>query len=159
MWAKEFPQPVTRDVTPIIPRGNNPRLTPSSTIPFYHELREPGRQAPQRQGGYGIQVSDRNMHGAITTVAQENAYHPVREMLTRMKWDGIARVDHLFVDYLGCTDDAYHRQMARLMLLGAVTRIGLQAIDVFTLREGQHGRKSTRSSHSSTRYFGLDPVI
>ena len=80
-------------------------------------------EAPDRQGGYGIQVSDRNMHGAIATVAQENAYHPVREMLTRMTWDGIPRVDHLFVDYLGCPDDAYHRQMARLMLLGAVTRI------------------------------------
>ena len=80
-------------------------------------------EAPERQGGYGIQVSDRNIFTAISGVAMEHSYHPVREMLNRMAWDGIPRVDHLFVDYLGCPDDAYHRQMARLMLLGAVTRI------------------------------------
>jgi hypothetical protein len=42
MWPKEFPQPVERDTTPIIPKANNPRPTPSSRFLFYHELLNPG---------------------------------------------------------------------------------------------------------------------
>ena len=63
-----------------------------------------------------------------------------------MEWDGIARVDHLFVDYLGCPDDVYHRQMARLMLLGAVARVFEPGhkFDFVPILEGPQGiRKSS----------------
>jgi len=36
---------------------------------------------------------------ALTVIAHRNAYHPVRDYLTALRWDGVARVNRLFFDY------------------------------------------------------------
>ena len=66
-------------------------------------------EAPTTQGGYGVKVSMVDVIAAVNLVAHRNYYHPVRDMLLGFQWDGIARLDRLFVDYLGCPDDIYHR--------------------------------------------------
>jgi predicted P-loop ATPase len=80
-------------------------------------------EAPKSQGGYGIKISDRDLTAAIGIAAQAHAFHPVREYLEGLSWDGKARAETLFIDYLGADDDAYSREIARLMLVAAVTRI------------------------------------
>lgn len=103
-------------------------------------------EAPERQGGYGIKVSDRDLRGAIDMVAVENAFHPVRDYLEGTTWDGVHRVPKLFVDYVGATDNAYHREAAILWLIGAVTRIYEPGhkFDFVPILEGMQGkRKST----------------
>lgn len=80
-------------------------------------------EAPTTQGGYGIKVSDRDLRAAVDIAAQENHFHPIRDMLSALKWDGVPRLDRLFVDYLGAEDNEYHRESARLMCTGAVTRV------------------------------------
>lgn len=103
-------------------------------------------EAPETQGGYGIKISDRDLKAAVSLAANDHAFHPVREYLTKTAWDGVARVDTLFIKYLASTDDTYHREVARMMLTAAVTRIFEPGhkFDFATILEGLQGkRKST----------------
>lgn len=103
-------------------------------------------ETPPGQGGYGIKVSDRDMRAAIRNVARQHTFHPIRDRLLSLKWDGACRAERLFVEYLGCPDDAYHRDVARMMLLGAVARAccpGHKFDFVPILEGGQGAGKST----------------
>lgn len=103
-------------------------------------------EAPRRQGGYDLKISDRDLGAAVDGVANQNAFHPVRFYLESVEWDGIRRIDKLFVDYLGCEDTQYHREAASLTMLGAVARIYEPGhkFDFVPILEGLQGkRKST----------------
>lgn len=80
-------------------------------------------ETPKTQGGYGIKVSDRDLKAATVLAARENGFHPIREYLEGVAWDGVERIDRLFVDYLGTEDNVYTRQVARLMMVAAVARV------------------------------------
>lgn len=54
---------------------------------------------------------------------KENQFHPVRDYLNSLEWDGIKRVDTLFIDYFGADDSKYVREVTRKTLVGAVARI------------------------------------
>lgn len=61
---------------------------------------------------------------AITKVADDRAYHPVREYLEGLPaWDGVPRVDTLLVDYLGAEDSDYVRMVTRKTLCAAIHRV------------------------------------
>lgn len=102
-------------------------------------------EAPTTQGGYGIKVSDRDLIAGLELAARKNSFHPIREVLMSLKWDGVKRMDTIFIDYLGCPDDAYHRQVARLFLLGAVTRVFQPGhkFDFVPILEGTQGKGKT----------------
>lgn len=105
-------------------------------------------EAPKTQGGYGIKVSDRDLHAAVDITARKNSFHPVRDMLIRFhsEWDGKrGRVETLFTDYLKCPDTPYHRDAARLFLLGAVARIFQPGckFDFVPIIEGAQGKGKT----------------
>ena len=103
-------------------------------------------EAPKTQGGYSIKIPDRDLKGATVLAAWENGFHPIREYLDGVSWDGVPRVDTLFIDYLGADDDIYSREVARLMLVAAVTRVfepGAK-FDTAVILEGAQGTgKST----------------
>lgn len=113
-------------------------------------------EAPKTQGGYGIKVPDRDLRAAIDIVGRKNCFHPVREYLSAQAWDGVLRVERLFIDYLGAPDDAYHRNVARIMLLAAVVRVfepGAK-FDTAVILEGVQGkRKSTFISILAKNWF------
>ena len=103
-------------------------------------------EAPESQGGYEIAVKKNNLEAAITHAAHVNVFHPLRDRLDALEWSGASNIDHLFVDYLGAPDDAYHRLAARVMMLGAVARIHEPGhkFDFVPILEGPQGiRKST----------------
>lgn len=103
-------------------------------------------EAPKTQGGYGIKLSDRDLKAAVCIAANNNPFHPVREYLDGLKWDGVKRAERLFVDYLGADDIQYSHDVARLMLIGAITRIFEPGhkFDFAVIIEGIQGkRKST----------------
>jgi len=103
-------------------------------------------ESPKTQGGYGIKVTDRDLKGAIVLAANEHAFHPVREYLSKTTWDGVPRIERLWIDYVHAPDDAYHRSVARLMMVAAVARIFEPGhkFDFATILEGLQGkRKST----------------
>ncbi len=103
-------------------------------------------EAPARQGGYALKVSDRDLRAAIDIVAHENTFHPVRDYLLGLEWDGVPRAERLFIDYLGTEDTPYHRMTAAMFLIGAVARVFEPGhkFDFVPILEGLQGkRKST----------------
>ena len=60
---------------------------------------------------------------ALQEVTQDNKFHPVRDYLQSVKWDGECRVDELFIKYLGAEDTPYVRAATRKWLCGAVARV------------------------------------
>ena len=71
---------------------------------------------------YGIdhvgKISD-----ALTIVADRIHFHPVREYLNRLEWDGLPRVETLLIDYLNASDTPYTRAVTRKFLAAAVARV------------------------------------
>lgn len=65
--------------------------------------------------------------GIIDDALQEmmtvNKFHPVRDYLTTLKWDGVERVSRLFVECLGAADTPYVRAVTRKWLVAAVARV------------------------------------
>lgn len=65
---------------------------------------------------------------ALQEVTQANKFHPVREYLTGLTWDGECRVDTLFIDYIGAEDTEYVRAVTRKWMCGAVARVMVPGI-------------------------------
>ena len=68
-------------------------------------------------------VSEKNAKRAINIVANDNSYHPIRERLNSLKWDGIERVGKLLPRYLGADECEYTYEATRIMLMGAISRV------------------------------------
>ncbi|WP_417809620.1 VapE domain-containing protein [Thioclava sp.] len=105
-----------------------------------------GGQNEKDQRGYGMGVTDRDLKSAIAIVSRQWTFHPVRHRLLSFKWDGIARLEELFIKYLGAPDDPYHRQIARLWCIAAVCRVFEPGhkFDFVPILEGLQGKgKST----------------
>lgn len=71
---------------------------------------------------YGI-VSNQKVDDALALEFEKKRYHPIRDYLNSLVWDGVARVDFLLTDYLGVEDTPYTRAAIRKMLAGAVARV------------------------------------
>lgn len=83
---------------------------------------------------------------AVELAMQARSRHPVREYLNGLKWDQEARLETLFIKYLGAADTPYTRAVTRAALIGAVARIlqpGCKHDHMLVLVGEQGRRKST----------------
>jgi len=64
-----------------------------------------------------------NIKDAFDTHIDANGYHPIKEYLQGLKWDGESRLDNLFIDYLGAADTDFIKAVTRKTLVAAVARI------------------------------------
>ena len=71
---------------------------------------------------YKMAVSPK-IEDALRVVLQRHSFHPVKDYLGALKWDGRARVETLLIDYLGCSDTPYIRAITRMWCAAAVARI------------------------------------
>ena len=60
---------------------------------------------------------------AVEAVAKDDSFHPVRDYLTRLTWDGTKRVGRFAATYLGAEDTPYHGEVSTRMFIAAVARI------------------------------------
>ncbi len=71
---------------------------------------------------YGL--SNKNcVADALTKVACDNIYHPVREYLNSLAWDGVPRIHELLPRYLGAERSEYTTAVTKLLLYGAIQRV------------------------------------
>ena len=64
-----------------------------------------------------------NTDDALRIVAGDAAYHPVRDYLSGLKWDGVERLDTMLVDHMAAEDSRYVRAVTRKWMCGAVARV------------------------------------
>ena len=95
---------------------------------------------------YGISRATQAINDATVLVFNQNRFHPVRDYLKELEWDGAERVETVLIDYFGVEDNAYTRSASRIFVCGAVARImdpGCQ-LDYVTTIVGKQGiRKGT----------------
>ena len=94
---------------------------------------------------YGL-TSEKKIQDAADLAAHQNSYHPVREYLNSLTWDGTERIRSCLRHFLGASEDDYTYQSLRLFLLGAIHRAfspGCKFEVMLCLVGGQGAGKST----------------
>ena len=94
---------------------------------------------------YGL-TSEKKIADAADLAADANSYHPIRDYLNGLVWDGKERVRYCLRHFLGADTDNYTFQSLRLFLLGAIHRAfcpGCKFEVMLCLVGGQGAGKST----------------
>lgn len=94
---------------------------------------------------YGVRGSADNLHRALICVAEEHAFHGVRDWLLSNQWDGVPRLDSLLALYFRADDTPLHRKFSAGWLIGACARVfepGCQLDTMLMLIGGQGVGKS-----------------
>jgi putative DNA primase/helicase len=60
---------------------------------------------------------------AVLRVLHDNAFHPIKEYIDALSWDGEERIDTLYIDYLGAPDTKLNREVTRKAFVAAVARV------------------------------------
>ena len=89
---------------------------------------------------YGIKSRD-TIQDVFYSTSSRQAFHPIKDYLDGLEWDGEPRMENLFIDSLGIEDSPYSRAVTKLMLVGAVKRIYEPAcfMDYVMVFVGQEG--------------------
>jgi len=98
---------------------------------------------------YKFDIPTRLVAEAVALVAEQNKFHPVREYLENLKWDGKERVQHLLPFYFGAKDTDYSKLVGIKFMVSAVARIfepGCKVDNVMILEGLQGAGKSTALS-------------
>lgn len=83
---------------------------------------------------------------AIYGVSEKNRYHPIKQLIEGIQWDGIERAETFFIDCLGVEDNPINREVTRKWLLACMTRLykkGCKFDEMLILFGGQGIGKST----------------
>ena len=91
-------------------------------------------------------TSEKKIIDAADLAAHQNSYHPVRDYLNSLTWDGTERIRYCLHHFLGAEADEYTFQALRLFLLGAIHRAfrpGCKFEVMLCLVGGQGAGKST----------------
>lgn len=60
-----------------------------------------------------MQFSRDVMDSVIEKEAYQNKFHPIKSLIESKQWDGVKRIETLFIDYLGAEDTHYNREVAK----------------------------------------------
>lgn len=94
---------------------------------------------------YGLK-SERDFEHALNIIWQERKYHPVREKIKSITWDGKPRIEGFLQRIMGAEESAYTRECSRLIFHCGIARIfnpGCKVDDVIVLQGEQGNGKST----------------
>ena len=68
-------------------------------------------------------AKDRKVEIAFTTASERYRYHPIKQLIEPVQWDGIERAETFFIDVLGVEDNSYNRECTRKWLLAGIYRL------------------------------------
>jgi len=118
---------------------------------------------------YRFNPSRQLMTDALLVVSQHHRFHPVREYLNGLTWDGVPRIDAWLKDVFGAvaknenTDDGieYLKSAGRYFLIGAVARVMSAPVkmdNVLILEGSQGAGKSTAVGILFGDWFSDSPI-
>jgi putative DNA primase/helicase len=86
------------------------------------------------------------VYGAMVLAARKRPFHPIRDYLDGLEWDGTPRLDTWLTKYLGAQDSPYVRHVSAWWPISAIARVyvpGCQVDTMLVLEGPQGARKST----------------
>lgn len=95
---------------------------------------------------YGFQPTTSVVAEAVTVAAEQNTFHPVKDYLSALKWDGKQRVNRWLITYMGAAATPYNELVSECWMIGAIARImkpGCKMDNVMIFEGGQGKGKST----------------
>ena len=110
-----------------------------------------------------FEITTNLIHEAALNVAMQNAYHPVKDYLEALEWDGAPRLKTWLSEYCSVPESDYTKAIGEKVLLAAVSRIyqpGAKFDHVLILEGPQGVGKSTLVSILGKYWYGdvvLDP--
>ena len=91
-------------------------------------------------------TSEKKIQKAISIVADCIRYHPIRDYLNSLEWDGTERIRYALPRFLGAEESEYTYEALKLFMLGAISRVfkpGCKFEVMLCLVGGQGAGKST----------------
>lgn len=109
---------------------------------------------------YGITGKDR-IDDAVSLVIHKHSFNAVQNYLMPLRWDGVKRVDTLFIDYLGAEDTLYTRSVTRKSLVAAVARAMTPGIkyDTMLILVGPQGIGKSTLLRNLGKYWFNDSLV
>lgn len=95
---------------------------------------------------YRMRISETDCVAALRVAAMAHSFHPVRDYLRALEWDGTERVGSWLTKYMRVVDSPYVRAVGAAFLVGMVARVMRPGCknDTMLVIEGEQGaRKST----------------
>lgn len=112
---------------------------------------------------YRFEPSDDRINQGISAVAHSNKYHPVRDYLDGLEWDGVPRIDNWLKTYLGAKAvEPYLSAVSRKVLIAMVKRIyepGCKFDEILILQGVQGVGKSTLLRNLAGDHWFTDASI
>lgn len=109
---------------------------------------------------HGITISTLVAAQAIQAAAGERPFHPIREYLENLRWDGDRRIDTWMSTYLGAAPSEYMAAVGARWLIGAVARVLSPGCknDCALILEGPQGLKKSTALRALGEPWFTDDV-
>ena len=98
--------------------------------------------------------SREKLDDALRILFAEREYHPIKQIIEAVQWDGVSRIQTLFIKWLKCEDTPYIREVTRLVFAGGIHRLynpGCKFDDVAVLI----GTKQGEGKSSFVRWLAI----
>lgn len=101
-------------------------------------------------------AKDRNVEIAFTSASERYRYHPIKQLIEPVQWDGIERAETFFIDVLGVEDNDYNRECTRKWLLAGIYRLfepGTKFDEMLIIHGDQGLSKSTTFKKLALNFY------
>lgn len=125
--------------------------------PFWNDTDEAELRLYLGGKRYGIKAKDL-ISDVFKSVSAKHSFHPIRDYLNGLEWDGEKRLETFFIEALGVEDSEYSRAVTKAMLVAGVQRVMepgsyMDYVMVFIGKEGLGKSKLLDRLSRDTRWF------
>lgn len=108
-----------------------------------------------------VEVNPSVVHEAALLISMRYAYHPVKDYLESLKWDGVKRLGNWISTYCDAEENIYTRAIGEKVLLGAISRIYEpgEKFDYVLIIEGPQGVGKSTLVNILGKYWYGDIII
>lgn len=95
---------------------------------------------------WGFDITKEKLWTVVDYAARKNPYHPVRQYLDGLLWDGVRRLDTWLIDHAQADDTPFIRAVSAIFLMAAVRRVrqpGVKFDEMLVLVSPQGNEKSS----------------
>lgn len=101
--------------------SNRPEVHIDGTIRAWRDV-DDSRSRAYIEKMYHIH-NEKKHRDALRMLFDEREYHPIKDLLDTIEWDGINRVENFLAIWAKCEETPYTREVSRLIFAGGINRL------------------------------------